>query len=384
MPPPALPPYGVWPKVVIPKSLLHPENIQKLTTPRRLAMHKVIRHLTPPELSTISRTSNSSSLGLLDVLPAEILLEVLQLIDFQSLSRLLRTSLRGKEVVEAFRLYHEVMRHCPKVLAALGETRLLRHHSSALVRQVLSEQKCASCFEFGGFLFLPTCERICHDCLDKNYAFHLTRVSFAKKWFNLTGKELRRIPIMQSIPGRYQLRPEAKRKHRQSHRLVSIKQLLQLAIDVHGSPENVAKLMPTEDSDIDDYDFKMLEQFHKAPLQSPGCDLSKLPFDYCLFDQWPGMAAIQMPSLINSHRDYGRECQGCDLLLRRKRLGILPRQVEEEFVPRDLDPGEVLRAMASRLRPRAEFVEHLRHCYGVAWMFREDGPNLIPDYEGQC
>ncbi|KAL2682853.1 hypothetical protein Neosp_007310 [[Neocosmospora] mangrovei] len=329
MPPPKLPPYGVWPDVVVPDRLLHPENIRKLTTPRRLAMHKVIRNLPAPELSKISRTSNSSSLGLLEVLPTEILLEVLQLLDFQSLSRFLRTSLRGKEVVEAFRLYHEVMRHCPKALAALGETRLLRHHSSALVRQVLSEQKCASCFEFGGFLFLPTCERICHDCLDKNYAFHLTHVSFAKKWFNLSNKELRRIPIMQSIPGRYQLRPEAKRKHRRSHQLVSVKQLMQLAIDVYGSPENVAKIMPAEDSDIDDYDRKMLEKIHEAPLKPPGCDLSKLPFDYTFFDQWPGMAAIEMPSLINSHCDYGRECQGCDSLLRRKRLGILPRQVQQ-------------------------------------------------------
>ncbi|KAI8717602.1 F-box domain-containing protein [Fusarium sp. LHS14.1] len=380
----ASPKLGAWPDAVISSRLLHPENIRKLTTPRRLAMHKVIRHLTAPELSKISRTSNSSSLGLLDVLPPEILLEVLQLIDFQSLSRFLRISLKGKEVVEAFRLYHEVMRHCPKVLAALGETRLLRHHSTALVRQVLSEQKCASCFEFGGFLFLPTCERICHDCLDKNYAFHLTKVSFAKKWFNLSNKELRRIPIMQSIPGRYQLRPEAKRKHCRSHQLVSVKQLMQLAIDVYGSPENVAKIMPAEDSDIDDYDRKMLEKFNEAPLKPPGCDLSKLPFDYIFFDQWPGMAAIEMPSLINSHCDYGRECQGCDTLLRRKRMGILPRQVVEKFVPHDLDPVEVLRAMASRLRPRAEFYEHLRHCYGVAWMFIEDGPDLIPDIGGDC
>lgn len=369
---------------VIPRSVFSDEIIEKLTTSPRLAFDKVIRHLPRPKLSTISRTSNSSSLGLLDLLPAEILLEVLKLIDFQSLSRLLRTSLRGKAVVEALRLYRHVMEYCPKVLAALGKTRLLQHHSAALVRQVLSEQKCVSCFEFGGFLFLPTCERICHDCLDKNYAFHLTDVSFAKKWFSLTSTQLQRIPIMRSIPGRYQLRPEAKSEHRQPLQLVSVKQLLQLAIDVHGSPEDVVKLMPTRSSDIDDDDFKILEEFHKAPLQPPGCDLSKLPFDYQLHDKYPGMAAIRMSSLTSSGLEYGSECQGCDYLLRKKFLGILPRLVQEEFVPRDIVPEEVFRAMASRLRPGTEFIEHLRECCGVGWMFREGGRRLVFHYEGEC
>lgn len=354
------------------------ELIKEFTVSPPVQDEKLIRHLPIPKPSTISRTSNSSSLGQLDLLPAEILLEVLKLADFQSLSRLSRTSLRGKDVVEALRLYREVMRYYPKLLAALGKTHLLRHHSSSLVRQVLSEQKCASCLDFGGFLFLPTCERVCFECLSKNFAFHLAKVSFAKKWFALTSEQLRRIPIMQSIPGRYRVTFTA--KHSQPHKLVSVKQLLQLAIDVHGSPENVARLMPAWSPAIHPHDFKTLAEFHKAPLQPPGCDLSKLPFNSILYDKYPGMASIRMPSLTSSGFEYGRQCRGCRHVQRKHLAGRLPSPVMEELVPSGLDPERVLDAMVIRLRARREFVEHLGQCHGVRWLLDGEGEVSESDF----
>lgn len=339
---------------------------------RRLTNYKqtVLRDMIQPNLvdrpmpSAISRDSSSSSIGRLDILPQELLLDVLDLLDFQSLSRLSRVSLEGKRAVEALRSYRDVMKYAPSILGALGATRLLQTHSSALLRQTLRSEKCVSCFEFGPFLFLPTCERVCFDCLHDNIALHLTTVTFAKRCFALTDDQIGRIPILHSIPGSYCVMWKV--THRESHRLVSIKQVKQLAIEVHGSPENVAELMPTDSSGMDYNEFHARRRFHEAPLEPPGCDTSLLPPDESYVrDKYCGMAAIRIPVLTSSGPDYGRLCRGC-------------KHVAGNFIGptrsrRTGDPARHFLSTLTRLRTKSEFTDHVRECYGVRVMLREWG-----------
>lgn len=163
----------------------------------------MIRNVAPARFSIIRRAPADPSLGSLDQLPAELFLLIPNLLDFQCFSRISRTCLRGKEVVEALPAYRDVMEHAPETLTALGKTRLLRYHAAPLLRQTLRTDKCASCFDFGGFLFLLTCERICFDCLRENRAFRMTTPTIAKQCFGLTENQLKRIPVLYSIPGSY-------------------------------------------------------------------------------------------------------------------------------------------------------------------------------------
>ena len=330
------------------------------------------RDLPSPKPSTTPRDSSRSSIGRLDLLPGELLLEVLNSLDFQSLSRISRVSLKGKVVIEALRSYRDVMKYSPTILAALGRTGLLQFHSATLLRQVLLAEQCVSCFEFGAFLFLPTCERVCFECLHQNYALRMTTVTFAIRWFALTNKQIRRIPIMRSIPGSYCVRYEISR--RRACRLVNIKQLKQLAIDVHGSAENVAKLMPEDSSGMSFKDFCTLRQFHEASLEPPGCDLSKVPSkENRVNDQYCGMASIRMPSLTSSGPDYGRLCRGCRYIYDQHSFGLLPSSVLSELVPQDTGPHLPLLAILSRLRSRNGFIDHIRQCYGVRQLLHEWG-----------
>ncbi|RSL65221.1 hypothetical protein CEP54_004299 [Fusarium duplospermum] len=351
------------------------ELVASFCTIPKITFDKMIPKLPLPQRSTMKRISIKSTLGLLNRLPFDVLVQVLKLLDFQSLSRLSRTSLRGQFVVEALRVYREVMRYYPRILAALGKTDLLRHHSCVLVRQVLSEQKCASCFGYGGILFLPTCERICRDCLEKNYAYHLTDVAYAEEWFSLTNEQLQRIPIMRSIPGEYRLRCHA--EHFESHQLVSIKQLLQLAIKVHGSPEKVAELLPPRSSmtvydeemgaDLSYGEWELLEEFHKAPLEPPGRDLSKLKFNYLVYDKYPGMASIHVPHVTRSGRlEGGYQCRGCrHAMYKYYSLRVVQLPTQGYDFPEGVAPGTVFRAMAVRLRGWKDFKDHVRQCDGV-------------------
>jgi hypothetical protein len=276
----------------------------------------MIRNIPPAQPSRIRRESFRSSLGLLDMLPAELILLTLNLLDFQSLSRLSRVSLKGKAVVENLATYMDMMKHAPTILTALGRTRLLYYHPAALLCQTLRSGKCVSCFGFGPFLFLPTCERVCFECLYENHSLRTTTINLAKQFFHLTERQLKRIPIMHSIPGTYGVRYNISRKR--VYRLVSIKQVKQLAIEVHGSVENLPELerpraWAAETAVKKYWGFK---RFREAPLKPPGCDMSRLPERRNLVkDDFGGIASIRFPHLTDMGADYGLFCQGCHAYL---------------------------------------------------------------------
>ncbi|KAF4468586.1 hypothetical protein FALBO_4523 [Fusarium albosuccineum] len=327
---------------------------------------------TRPDSSSSSSSSTStmfrpraSSLGQLDHLPAELLLSVLDLLDFQSLSRLSRVSVMGKDVVEDLPVYRDVMEHAPEALAALGQTRLLSCHPAALLQHTLRQSKCVSCFSFGGFLFLPTCERICFECLYENQALRMTTPSKAKQCFGLTESDLKQIPVMQSIPGTFGLRFQF--AHKRVERLVSVKQAKQLALQVHGSAEKLAELRLAFRADnMAPRDVGMFRHFHEAPLEPPGCDMSRLPRKAeVVEDDFGGMASIRFPYLAETGVENGYLCQGCLVTYGHYMQGELPESALSELVPAGVGPYRPLLAILTRLWSTTGFPEHVRHCYGV-------------------
>ena len=195
----------------------------------------VIRDLKLSKLRRIHPKTRMEPLGLLDTLPPEILLCILEYLDFKSLLRLTQVCLRGKQTVESMPAYREMRLYAGDSLIALGKTRLLQQHSAALLRQTLRSGYCVSCFDYGGFLFLPTCERVCFECMHKNRGFHMMTLNTAKKCFDLTDKQLKSIPTLYSIPNTYNVRNYISRKR--MIRFVCAKQVKKLALQVHG-PEN--------------------------------------------------------------------------------------------------------------------------------------------------
>ncbi|KAL2752763.1 hypothetical protein ACRALDRAFT_1052560 [Sodiomyces alcalophilus JCM 7366] len=346
--------------------VISPELIDKLTCTRELDLGGMIRNLSLPKTSPIRERSAISSMGRMDILPAELVLFILHLLDFQALSRLLRVSRKAKTTVEALVAYRELREHAPDVLVALGKTRLLPYHSAALLRQTLRANRCVSCLvDFGAFLFLPTCERVCFECLHQNHSLRMTTLSIARECFHLTDSHLKTLPILHSIPGTYGVMFRISR--RKVYRLVSVKQVKQLAIDVHGSTENVANLMPTSPPQGMTWRKSCIfKWFHEAPLEPPGCDLSRMPERSNLVeDDFGGMASIRMPCLSGTGADYGRLCKGCRLVNELHSRGLLPADVLEHLVPRGIRPSRPLRALTTRLYSREGFVEHIKTCYGA-------------------
>ncbi|KAM0355810.1 hypothetical protein ACHAPU_000197 [Fusarium lateritium] len=346
--------------------------VQQLIRTEESEFKGMIRHVpsqnqTLPSITSISNQPRDLplSLGQLDLLPAELLLSVLDLLDFQSLSRLSRVSLLGKHVVDDLPVYREMVQHAPETLAVLGQTRLLSCHSATLLHSNLRQSECVSCFAFGGFLFLPTCERVCFECLYENQALRMTSPAMAKQCFGLTDHHLQRIPVMHTVPGTFGLRFQF--AHKQVERLVSVKQAKQLALEIHGSAKKLAQLRPTyQPGRTSMKDAAVFRHFHEASLAPPGCDLSRLPRKAeVVEDDFGGMASIRFPYISANNTEKGVLCQGCLVTYSHYMQGMLPQSTLLELVPTDVGPYRPLLALLTRLWSMESFLEHAQRCYGV-------------------
>lgn len=354
----------------------------ELDVPPEFDFGGMIEDLPPARPSTIDRKPDIPSLGDLKRLPTELLLNTIRVLDFQSLSRLSRTSLVLKATVEALPAYKEMMQYAPQVLTALGWTRLIRYHSAPLLCQTLREDKCVSCFDFGAYLFLPTCERACYECLYRNQWLWVTTEHMAKSFFCLTNAQLEKIPVMYSIPGVYRIADHIHRAR--VGRFFSVKQVKQLAIDVHGSMDIMERRLPSRL--LENYTLEgmlMCKTLHLTPMQPPGCDMSRLPdWPSLVVDGFAGMASIRIPLLTDAGQDAGRLCRGCKVTQVLYSDNKLPGNVLQRLTTPVRDPFDdiseplyepllPLLAGVSRLRSTAGLLEHMKQCYGMRHLFKE-------------
>ncbi|KAI1201137.1 hypothetical protein F5X97DRAFT_291458 [Nemania serpens] len=192
----------------------------------------------PPKPMGTNLQNRASSLGILDRLPAEMLHEVLRSLDFQPAVRFSRVPIQGKNILCSLPAYRDVIKHAPHTLKALSETKLLHLHSVSELHNALRKERCATCPEYGVYLFLPTCERCCWQCLRSNPTRRVVSPTAAAKTFALSAEMVQQLPVMLSIPGTYGVACKYTQK---SYRLVSVGAAKELVISIYGSAENATE-----------------------------------------------------------------------------------------------------------------------------------------------
>jgi len=91
----------------------------------------------------------NSSRGRLNVLVADIFNQILQSLDFHTLSNLRGTCYECKVAVDELREYAQVVKHAYETLRTLRSTGTIGLHSSRSLCQKLTSSKCETCNEYG-------------------------------------------------------------------------------------------------------------------------------------------------------------------------------------------------------------------------------------------
>ncbi|XXG96419.1 hypothetical protein Hte_002701 [Hypoxylon texense] len=145
------------------------------------------------------------SVGQLDMLPPEIVTEILLALDLPTLTTFRRVNCRAMSLVDSLRQYDMVFKHCPDVLRAIISINA-KHFDCKTLYQALSTSKCEYCDRIGGYLYLITCKRVCYFCftsLDQDHNHFPMLTADAIKHMGLPKKKLEHLPHVRSLPGRY-------------------------------------------------------------------------------------------------------------------------------------------------------------------------------------
>ncbi|KAM7199382.1 hypothetical protein V8F20_005777 [Naviculisporaceae sp. PSN 640] len=119
--------------------------------------------------SKIQRTSPVASFGALDIIPTEILFEILEYLDFRSLCQVSRTCFRGKELVESLPYIEYMYKFDKKVLLVMRATDgLLSEFPARLLVSALESRTCQFCGKIPqdkrNIVNVNSCRRACLDC----------------------------------------------------------------------------------------------------------------------------------------------------------------------------------------------------------------------------
>ena len=314
----------------------------------------------PP--TVLQSSSKSSSIGFLDNLPAELLQWIFNLLDFRSLSRLAQVCHGARGVVGSLPAYRDLVKHASKALIALSRTKLITFHSAASIYAVLHSENCLSCQNYGPFLFLPTCERCCYECLHRDRSLRVIPSQTARMCFGVSPKDLRRIPAMLSIPGTYSVGHGVTR--RKSTKLVSLKQAKELGIAVHGSEEAMSAFVALQNAEKltrrQLHVFQWLTAEYPKPLLHHPSNLPS--FADTPDDGFCGMASIGFPSLQwNGVLENGLWCYGCRLKLD-KFMCTVNLDSDTELLVSGSDRIQAVLGKERRARSKSEFIKHMREC----------------------
>lgn len=312
----------------------------------------------PGPLVTLHTQDRLSSVGALDRLPTEILQELLNHLDVRSLLRFSQTCYRANGLVGSLSSYRNLLNHAPDALAALSRTKIIHWHSISQLHTVLRSPRCETCPGYGAFLFLPTCDRVCWQCLQFRKERLVVLRVIAGKALGLTEEDQKLLPLMRTIPGRYGIR-QLEYDQTISPNLVAVVHAMELAISRYGSWERVRETLSEQvTTGKGGFSSKQLQ----ALLRSDDYfDADLVPRrGTSLVGRYFGRASILFPSLTRSDQvEYGHWCRGCKWISDQRDPTI------DQIVDDHANPYRELLRMERTAYSLDEFLRHIEHCHGA-------------------
>ncbi|PKY06125.1 hypothetical protein P168DRAFT_135894 [Aspergillus campestris IBT 28561] len=177
-------------------------------------------------------------LGALEKLPLEIVHLALVRLDVRSLTVFGRVNKRARLVTNSIPQFRRILVHAPALIRGSLNIESARFFSCQDLYRKLSTAECDSCGDFGGYLYLVTCRRVCFLCFTARADYlPLSRKDVTRK-LGLDSKHIVLLPHMKSFPGRYSPRAI---KCRRRETLFDYSAARQAGIAIHGTVESMEK-----------------------------------------------------------------------------------------------------------------------------------------------
>lgn len=241
-----------------------------------------------------------NDLGDLEILSLELLHAILALVDVKTLTDFRRVNHQALGVVNSLPHYASVIKFAPDVIRGILSIETGRWITCQLLYDTLRSPNCESCGDFGGYIYLITCKRVCFLCFTNHQAYLPCGYGHAKRKFGLSFKKLNSLPHMMSRPRIYcQWRGKLRRRR---YRLV----------DFRSARDCARESMDPESLDVTGGQRTALtEPTEHAPYTD---EMEDCPFDRKGENAQRFMAIVRAPHLLhrNSPLEFGAYCELCE------------------------------------------------------------------------
>ena len=293
----------------------------------------------------------SSTLGKLDTLPLELEHAVFLCLDVQSLMNLRRVSQKGRLSVDSLPQYRIVQEHAPELLRAAIGLQTSEFTLIADLFKALTCQTCYLCGDFGPFIYLLSCNRVCYLCMAKNTELRPLRVSHARNLYTLDKHVLGSLPKLRSLPGDYSRHNNTCKK--QIH-LVDRVAAARAGIAVHGSAEDVKKAFKKYKTEALTKYSQRFQRYTEKKSSNPTLHSPVFPWLSEGHDgedrnthRFMGIIRVPWVDLVSGRKERGVLCQGCE-----RGAGIGNTSRTRNF-------------HTERTYSQAGFLQHLKECVTI-------------------
>ena len=173
-----------------------------------------------------------ANLGTLDVLPVELLHSLLLEVDLGTVTNFCLVNRRAKEVADSLPQFEAISAHANEALRCISGVEASHLFTCQSLYDHLCEPNCGECGDFGGYLYILGCKRVCFNCFIDDYRYLPLPFGEVMRRFRLPRKVAESLPHMRSMPGTYS--PKRK-KSSQRFTLVSYEDARRAAVAFHGS-----------------------------------------------------------------------------------------------------------------------------------------------------
>ncbi|CZR48372.1 uncharacterized protein FPRO_12982 [Fusarium proliferatum ET1] len=280
-----------------------------------------------------------SSLSALDCLPPELLEQILLYLDIRALINFQYVNRRSADLVNHLPTYKVIVTHARNALRGILCIQTGKWITCSLLLEKLHTSSCEKCGDFGGYLYLLTCKRVCFLCLSQEKEYLPLGLSHACRKFGLERAEVQKLPCLRVIPGTYS--PNEKKANETF--LVDYEAALNWAVAHHGSLDAMHTYVTNQNAKRqEDYERRLMQaqqgegprHIRKPPTGDPYDGRSGNPFRF--------VAIVSAPWLDRSSDtiEWGFHCLGC------ARSSRLPLHKRRKFI-------------------RSSFHDHIRECGNI-------------------
>ena len=262
-------------------------------------------------------TQSCADLGVLEVLPLEIIHRLLVRLDLRSLTDFRRANRRATEIVSTIPQYKAITTYARNALRGSLIIGTGQFFSCETLYAKLCTAEGDQCGDFGGYLYLLTCARVCFLCLSEDNRFLPLRYSDATRKFGVPRHILNTLPHMKSIPGSYCTYSPNGKKVRDRVTLVDSESAYHAGIMLYGS----LKVMEEYVANQADYKLrKYNERLSLTTTENPGSTARyerqtriKDGFDRRAGNPIRFVSIVRTPWLNRSSQqpEWGFYCVGC-------------------------------------------------------------------------